>query len=461
MSRGAPVDWQIWSVAVALPIAILSLLCFAAQLAGPLNHDVSWLLDAGSRWRHGQRLYVDIVEINPPLVFYDYALLSAGTFSRVAFTAGMVAAIAASSLWAARLNGDRWGVATFLVCAASGALDFGQREQIAAIVTIPYLWANRARTGERVLLGAWSFIGFALKPQLLLIPAGATLGRMLQERSWRPAASPENVVLAALSATYAAAVAYHYPDYFRTIVPLGRLVYFALGRPFPGEPSTAIVFALCIALLVVALLRRQIWPETGALAGALACFVLQGRFWTYHLIPAEALALLVILLLVERPRGWPGMRAIPLVAMAALVAMPAFRPAYTDPIPRGAKAVLFLSADISAAYPAVFDRKVVNASPYPSLWTIPGAWTLLNDPAASPDRRRQASVVLADTRRRVVDDVLIDCPDPIFVDESPMAGKAFDLYGFLAADPRFPRYRAGPRIGNFATYRPVEPCPGS
>src|SRR5436305_9432219 len=38
----------------------------------PLNTDVSWLLTIGERMLDGQRLYVDIVEINPPMAVLAY-----------------------------------------------------------------------------------------------------------------------------------------------------------------------------------------------------------------------------------------------------------------------------------------------------------------------------------------------------------------------------------------------------
>jgi len=162
----------------------------------------------------GQRLYVDIVELNPPLVFYVYAALSLGTFSKPMFIGGVIGAMVISSLWAVRLRGPRWGVATFIVVVAAGIADFGQRDHLAAIVAIPYLFADRAAKRERFLIGAWSFIGFGLKPYFLLIPAAATLGRMLQQRSFKPAFSPENLALAIFCLGYVVASVLLHPEYF-------------------------------------------------------------------------------------------------------------------------------------------------------------------------------------------------------------------------------------------------------
>ena len=35
-----------------------------------INHDTAWYLYATRAWLDGAQLYVDIVEVNPPLSFY-------------------------------------------------------------------------------------------------------------------------------------------------------------------------------------------------------------------------------------------------------------------------------------------------------------------------------------------------------------------------------------------------------
>lgn len=451
------------SILVLGPILILAVTYFFVELRAPLNHDVAWLLDAGSRWMRGQRLYVDIIELNPPLIFYVYAGLTLGTFDPALLVAGVVAAMVASSLWAARLNGARWGVATFVVCAASGVIDFGQRDHLAAIVAIPYLWADRANARERALIGAWCFVGFGLKPYLMLIPAGATLARMVRDRSLRPAFAPENIVLGLLSLAYVAATAVVYPAFFTSMIPLAQLVYFAYGAGFTGETITLPLLSLALVTAIAAATQRQLWPAVGALTGAVASYLVQGRFWTYHLVPAVALTF-VVLLMISRHRDQRRRFAFTLVVIAVLgaVLFARFRRQYEDLIPPGATSVLFLSAHLGSAYPATVDRRVVHASRFPAMWTLPGASRRIRDPGASAEERSRAMVVVADTRRALVDDILLYCPDPIFADvraRKPYFGGPFDFIAFLSADPRFGGYRAGEKVGMFRLYRRIHPCP--
>ena len=57
--RLSPLGWL--SMAVVFVVAVL------LRQVVPLNTDVSWLLTIGERVLNGERLYVDIVEINPPM----------------------------------------------------------------------------------------------------------------------------------------------------------------------------------------------------------------------------------------------------------------------------------------------------------------------------------------------------------------------------------------------------------
>src|SRR3979490_805715 len=62
--RAQPLRWL--SIALVFVVAVL------LRQVVPLNTDVSWLLTIGERVLDGQRLYVDIVEINPPMAVFAY-----------------------------------------------------------------------------------------------------------------------------------------------------------------------------------------------------------------------------------------------------------------------------------------------------------------------------------------------------------------------------------------------------
>ena len=64
-----PVPIELTTVLWLVPLVWL-----AGYFWPPINHDVAALLDVSRRWLAGDRLYVDIIDVNLPLVFLIYAL---------------------------------------------------------------------------------------------------------------------------------------------------------------------------------------------------------------------------------------------------------------------------------------------------------------------------------------------------------------------------------------------------
>ena len=45
-----------------------------AALRSPLKDDIAWLLYVAHRWMSGRELYVDVIEVNPPLIIWISAI---------------------------------------------------------------------------------------------------------------------------------------------------------------------------------------------------------------------------------------------------------------------------------------------------------------------------------------------------------------------------------------------------
>ena len=59
-------------------LALAPALAFALMvLAPPLNHDVAAILNFAERWVGGERLYRDLIDVNPPLIFVLTAIPAA------------------------------------------------------------------------------------------------------------------------------------------------------------------------------------------------------------------------------------------------------------------------------------------------------------------------------------------------------------------------------------------------
>lgn len=416
-ARAAAVDERVYFAAI--PVILIGLVAWLSL--HPFNHDNAWLLEATRRWMRGDRLYVDIVEINPPLIFLENAVLSFGLLTKPAYLAGVALVLAISALWLGRWHGPKIALLVCLSLALSAYADFGQRDHLALVFLTPFLLApDGLSRRERMALGVWAFFGVGLKPHFLLIPAAHILAR----RSFNRA---ENWTLGGLCLGWLAVVAVVWPRYFTEIVPLANEVYGAFARPIGARE-----LSLCLLIVAltgfVAIKHRPLLPVAAAALGAVACFLLQGRYWSYHLVPAIGLAAIILFftrntLLVTAGAG----------LLLAQVAQ-GTRPYPHSFVPGGAKSVLFLSDRVSAAYPASFECGVRNASRYPTFWTLPGAWN-----AGRMDLfKRELAKANADLKR--------ERPEVILEDIRP---ERFDRPFRFADWMDLSSYRSGPMAGRY------------
>ena len=398
----------------ALLIAVACLGTFLYIASRPLIPDIAWLIEASRRWREGAELYRDIIEVNPPLIFYETVALSGGVLTGPAYMAGVCIVICASALWVLRMRGTYFAMAALAAMLVGGITDFGQRDHLALIFVIPFLLGDGASRNERIALGLWAFLGIGLKPYLLPIPLAAIGTRAVLAHSWRPLVSAEMITLAAGCVAYLGVAVILHPAYFDEIIPIGQYSYFAYGSPLLNYtfPHAFIVVGLAIA----AALDRRHLPLTAAMMAAVGSYYLQGRNWSYHFVPAAGLIILQSILLRSRA-GY----CLAILACGYQLWRGPHQPRLGAPIETDTYAVL--SAHVFAAYPSC-GRNVMR---YPALWTIPGAWQKLPEP--------KAAGILDRERRIIRGDILRARPQAIYADareHKPYFGtQPFDWMQFL------------------------------
>ncbi len=322
--------------AALVAVGVLAVaLGLAAECRTWARPDTGFLLDAAARMLAGQRLYVDVVEINPPLIIaLNLPAVLAGRLlgiSAIAAYRTEVAIAVLALLMAARpllrrLLPDEPVTRAGLGVGAAFALfpltgqDYGEREHLVLALLLPYLLLAALRAERSPLRAPWAAgigllagIAFALKPHFLVlwlaIEAWLIFDRRV--RAWPP--PPETLASAIFIVGYAVAVLVFSPAYLRLVAllagPYSRFLY----DPFlhllvtgPGVPFTA------FALLAWAVLRKYarhpaLW-DAAALA-AVACLVAgaaQQKGLRYHFYPSFALATMLLALAaldVRRPEA--------------------------------------------------------------------------------------------------------------------------------------------------------------
>ena len=138
----------------------------AAEWHTLIRPDTGFLLDAAQRVLGGERLYVDVVEINPPLIVWLNmgAVALARTIdvsSIVVYRLGVVAVLMVSlavsgGFLRSALPGDRVLAARLTLLLAFvlfplAAQDFGEREHLVLALLLPYVLVVTARREGRPL----------------------------------------------------------------------------------------------------------------------------------------------------------------------------------------------------------------------------------------------------------------------------------------------------------------------
>jgi hypothetical protein len=390
--------------------ALTVILLTAAFAQTTLSPDVAWQIWISHHLRTGAHLYVDIMEVNPPLWFWmgipvDWLAENLGLRPEPVMVAATGFATLLSISATGRLLPDMPAGkrAALLVYAALILMfmplsDMAQREQFVAIGALPCiaLVARRFQGGKvsppfALAIGTGAAIGFALKHYFLIAPLALECWLLIgQRRAWRPI-RPETIAIATVGLLYAAALALFSPEYFTTMLPLLRLAYGALQAP----DWTAMIqplqwnwlIMLPIALSNPRLLGRGAPLTTALLIAALgfaAAWLIQFKGWPYHAIPTSAcLALALATLLAE---NWSQIPMLVRVSAPTILFLPLAYTIHlgpyrnvlnpqTRPLLTGLQAgdsVAFVTTQAAYSWPLMNERGFRYPSRYYTFWMLKG-----------------------------------------------------------------------------------------
>ena len=460
-------------IASLLPWLVLALL-FAGSVwlrhVVAANTDIGWLLTAAEKVMSGGRLYVDVIETNPPMAVLVHVpavwlARALGMPAEIAVDGLMFAAILVSMAISAKILAPssalaampRWPLAwlCFAVMAILPAQTFGQREHIAVVALLPML-AVIARRMQRETPPRWAVvaagIGAALalsfKPQFAIPLGCAVAASCVYARTWRNLPTPENLIAATLAALYLLGIIVLYPEFFTVIVPLLRDVYVPVGLSPSEMIEKPAVSLWAIAMLAAWLLSRRglgapLLVLLATSAGFAAVFMLQRKGWPYHSYPMLALALLGfgVALSAYVPDGRFGRlwRAAALLLLALVFAQSmlwfdvAFdaRPLQQAVSRHGLRpVVLAISGEPGIGHPLVRALGGRWVSRQQGLWVATYAEYLRSRGPLVPEREAALQTHEARERAMLIEDIKKMPPTVVLVDDLTGHGSAW-----LAAHP--------------------------
>jgi len=476
----SPPARHVLTLAAALTLLWAGALALIVQTVVPT--DVGWYLVATKKWLAGTELYTGIVEVNPPLAFYLIApaiwIAQSGLLGEQTALFVYVALLIALSLaWCCRLilKARLEPRLSVLLCLALFAAlfllpfdDFGQREHFTLILAMPLILMSALFAGanlswpERIAIGLFALPGLALKPFFLAVPLMITIARIAMHGSLRQRLrtllAPENLAIGVGCIAYLGFVWFWHPAYFEVLIPLARATYSGIEHDFAASMRLVGLTILLGFPVLLALWARSApardWPVIvffAATAGFAVAYLVQGKGWYYHAVPAVACAVVAAALYAGSLLQGRSRPLAPMLALAAVAYVGVINPlasgTYMHP---ETEHILARHADrlkhrriagwnprIETAFPLVNMVQSEWTVRYPSLWPLAGALQARNDD--DPEIRQTGERTVADLRSNLVDDLITQKPDIILLP----SGLGENFLNLLRADPRFDDAFAG------------------
>lgn len=456
--RAQPSDTP--GLGVAAPIALCALAAILMQTVWlPIDADVSWLITVCEKVLSGARLYVDVVEVNPPASVWLYLPLvwaahATGAKPEALVGGGFVAAGVISSLCTVRLASKLDDAPRpMFVAFAAGLVTlvfpmalFAQREHAALLLALPALTALALiAEGKRLRLGAAIATGFAaglvivIKPHFALAVLPAAIWAAWCCRSLKPLLPGLASAFAALG-LYAAAVLLWAEAYFGW-VPVLSHVYLPLHDTLWHVLADPLLFPALVLLLAL-LLRPERLPALvitsalGALGFAAAAMV-QAKDYPNHLLPGGGLALFAALTILGSNAPRREKRAISAaIAVVCLWQMQGWAilpdakvsAAITEVAPPHPR-VITLGRELTTGHPVTRNIGARWVGSRAGLYIAGIAHDHdMNDPLAVAAYRRDIRGFAEDVARNSPDVILVDRRDKAWLMQEPQIAQAMRGY---------------------------------
>ncbi len=440
-----------------LPYAVILLLALiVSYLIGGIC-DVSWQITLSEKMLDGQRLYVDLLEVNPPASTFLY--LPAVALARllrlspelVVDLQTLIAACASlfvASRIAPQIEIDKRAAAivVFAILVLLPLRTFAQREHFALIAMLPLIAAAAVRAAggtplrwQSIAAGFCAGVIVSIKPHFALSIVLVYAVAAFKARSIKPLFALENWIGAAIALLYAAVVVIFFPAFLNDMMPLLADLYLPARLSLTNVALIAPIllgltaFAVAVALDPPAARTIPFLLLAAASIGFGIAYLIQGKAWPYQALPMLALTVMAFALVFLRTRQASAVKRI--VSTAGLMAV-TFATSMWLQIGIDTRAVaaevrrvshqpsvVVISGDIAHGHPLVREVKGRWISAVCSLWISENAMLLEKAGWIAADARERIAAYVATDRARLIADIRDGKPDIVLVNEADAVWK--------------------------------------
>lgn len=292
-----------------------------------LNWDVSWILVAAQRLLAGGTYSKNFFETTPPMILYlsippvlfaKYFLINNALALRIyVFSIATMSILICNSLIKKIFSTNQitqsylFIVMLTVVFLVLPVYEFGQREHLLVILTMPYLLLATCRLQNglikpffAVLIGLLAALGFAIKPYYLLTPVLVELYVIFCKRHIFSCVRLETVTMGLVLSAYLVFALIFQQDYFSIVAPyVMRTYYSGMSMPWHNIVLWSPVL-YCFLVVVFYIIQYKDNPNKilstilliSTISFLLVCVIQRLNFY-YHVYPAFSLAILLSVLL--------------------------------------------------------------------------------------------------------------------------------------------------------------------
>ncbi len=288
-------------------IFILFIFSMISQYKTFMNYDVSSHSYFAKQMLEGKLIHVDIIDPNPPLIFYLHLIpnilspyLNVSSLNIFIFMVYVLILLSlvvcsriASLLYDNKIILRGISLSVLFTLAIYIRSDFGQREHLLLILTMPYIFSVAARASDTalkptlaILIGIMGGIGVCLKPYFLFVPIFLETYLIVYKRRILSFLNISTITILIFLISYVSFVYFHIPDYINFVVPYLLEVYKVFNVPSIFHMLPALwIFLIIIPFL---LLHRGISKDSIVISLLITTialafsFILQMKPWHYH-----------------------------------------------------------------------------------------------------------------------------------------------------------------------------------
>lgn len=374
-----------------------------------LNVDSTWILHCAKEILSGNTMYIDMIDVNPPLIFiYSTLAILICDFVNIpilnSYVILVLTIIFTSTFLCAKVlininfkvnNGLRYYLyIIFFILTISISFSFGQREHLFIIFILPYVMMiayqkkSNVSNFSKIIIAIFASLGFNLKPHFFLVFILIEIMYIIYKKDISLVFRKESIIIFSSAFLYMLLIYFYFPVYLNFVVPFSIETYIDIFN----KPLEILIlnyefnFTILSLIFFIFLYKDRFSFSNNifllSILSSIFIYLIQQKGWSYHRVPFLVLTLIFIthLSIIKYNKN-----SIFFIILIPFIATITYHNAYYNNIIRPKQysslkaiinkipkksSILIVSTDIAEGIPQL-KKDQIWASRFPSMFMLP------------------------------------------------------------------------------------------